>query len=497
LTGNAGTSSSTNFLGTTDNVELILKANSVERMRFTTNTTGTVLVNTTTPQSTNDVFESYTTGVSQRAIAGYVTGANASAIYGSSQNQSFAGLFIQPSTSGAGVSNPVVRIQNALTATATSPMLRIDPLASGSRGIFVPSTSTVNTATVVDLQKYGPSGDGIALLLAQTTSPSLINPSGTGINITHQGLGIGQSIALTNTSSTANGLTIAHDGNGIVLNAQNTATTATATIAQFVQSSNQTNTTAAAVIGQSASTRGGVFYASRADNNTVALLGEFNSTSSFDAIGVKGVSTPASGKGYGVYGSGNLYGVYANGNLGSNGTKSFAIDHPMDPENKILKHYSMESPEVLNVYRGNIVLDANGEATVQLPDYFHSINKEFSYVLTPIGAQANLYVKTEVDQQGTFRIAGGVAGLKVSWYVYADRNDPYVKQYPESTEVVVQKQPYQVGKYLRPELYGQPEEKGIFYGGKPIPVAPLVRPEIQKFPADSLLLEQDKKMGLN
>jgi hypothetical protein len=69
------------------------------------------------------------------------------------------------------------------------------------------------------------------------------------------------------------------------------------------------------------------------------------------------------------------FGVFANGNLELSGTKSFRIDHPTDPENKYLLHYSVESPEVLNTYSGKITLNDAGEAVVQLPAYFSAINK--------------------------------------------------------------------------------------------------------------------------
>jgi len=81
---------------------------------------------------------------------------------------------------------------------------------------------------------------------------------------------------------------------------------------------------------------------------------------------------------YGVYGQSNsssalAYGVWANGRLGASGTKSFRIDHPDDPENKYLLHYSTESPEVLNAYSGTITIDGLGEAVVELPHYFAKI----------------------------------------------------------------------------------------------------------------------------
>jgi hypothetical protein len=218
----------------------------------------------------------------------------------------------------------------------------------------------------------------------------------------------------------------------------------------------------------SSSSTGGYFTANKSTNSTRALQGISNATGNFDPIGVYGeASTVSAGFGYGVVGTGNNYGLYANGDVGASGTKPFQIDHPLDPANKYLKHYAMESPEVLNIYRGSVLLDASGEAEIQLPDYFHAININFTYVLTPVGAPADMYVKTEVDNTGRFVIAGGKPGLKVSWYVYAERNDAYLQQKPWKKEVEVKKKEHEVGKYLQPELYGQPKEKGIFYRPEP------------------------------
>ena len=41
----------------------------------------------------------------------------------------------------------------------------------------------------------------------------------------------------------------------------------------------------------------------------------------------------------------------------SKGGGSFKIDHPLDPENKYLYHSFVESPDMMNVYNGNVVLD--------------------------------------------------------------------------------------------------------------------------------------------
>ncbi|MGD9874622.1 MAG: beta strand repeat-containing protein [Kiritimatiellia bacterium] len=103
--------------------------------------------------------------------------------------------------------------------------------------------------------------------------------------------------------------------------------------------------------------------------------------------------------------------------------KAFTIDHPLDPENMVLRHFCLEGPEVLNVYSGNAVLDDAGEAVIKLPDYYDSLNKDPRYTLTPIGAQMDLYIKQEISDN-QFMVAGGVPGGKISWEVKALRSDP-------------------------------------------------------------------------
>ena len=179
--------------------------------------------------------------------------------------------------------------------------------------------------------------------------------------------------------------------------------------------------------------------------------------------GVIGNANSLTGVTYGVFGevfgNPNGFGVFANGNLGASGFKTFRIDHPTDPANKYLVHYSSEGPEPINEYSGNVNLGADGSAWVQLPDYFEMINIDFRYTLTAIGSPApGLYIASEV-QDNAFRIAGGQAGLKVSWEVKGRRNDPYARAY--AAPVVVEKKDIEVGRYLQPQLFGKPASMGM------------------------------------
>lgn len=208
-------------------------------------------------------------------------------------------------------------------------------------------------------------------------------------------------------------------------------------------------------------------YASETNNSTYAIYGKYTGGSR-DGRGVFGYSVPNTTRGYGVVGQGGKLGVYSINSFGSTGNMVSQMDHPLDPKNKILNHYAMESPEVLNMYRGNIILDGDGEAIVTLPEYFSEININFSYNLTPIGQQApNLFIKQEVDKNGSFVVAGGQPNQKISWVVYAERNDLYMQREKQNkTDLVeIEKEPENIGKYLMPELYNETPEQGIFYNG--------------------------------
>jgi hypothetical protein len=190
-----------------------------------------------------------------------------------------------------------------------------------------------------------------------------------------------------------------------------------------------------------------------------------------DGTGVRGECHNGS-YAYGVWGrsttgyAGYFYGTtHVHGDLEVTGSKNFKIDHPLDPENMYLVHSCIESSERLNVYSGNVVLDARGEAWVQLPDWFEAINGDFRYDLTPIGAPGpNLYIAQKI-QDGCFAIAGGSPGMEVSWQVTGVRQDPYALAHPMQVEV--EKPEAERGSYLHPELYGQPETRSVEWATKP------------------------------
>ncbi|MBN2092989.1 hypothetical protein JW964_25425 [candidate division KSB1 bacterium] len=205
-------------------------------------------------------------------------------------------------------------------------------------------------------------------------------------------------------------------------------------------------------------------------DNTYGVFGESSSN-----YGVRGISSSS----YGIYatstsstavrairtGGGDFAGRFS-GNVEVTGTLSkgggsFRIDHPVDPENKYLCHSFVESPDMMNIYNGNIMLDKNGEAWVEMPTWFEPLNKDFRYQLTAIGVPGpNLYIAQKMNNN-RFKIAGGAAGMEVSWQVTGIRQDPFAEAHRIVVEV--NKTGKERGKYLYAKEYGMSETMSVDY----------------------------------
>ena len=184
--------------------------------------------------------------------------------------------------------------------------------------------------------------------------------------------------------------------------------------------------------------------------------------SSENAKGVWGIST----NGVGIYGySTNSDAGFFGGNVTITGTCTGCLgvsqmDDPLDPANKYLYNSAVESPDMLDIYNGNVTTDANGEATVTLPDYFEALNRDFRYQVTPVGQFAQAIVWQEI-KDNRFIIKTDKPGVKVSWMVTGIRNDPYSQQHAVTPEV--DKPAGEQGTYLHPGAYGQPDSKTLTY----------------------------------
>jgi hypothetical protein len=178
--------------------------------------------------------------------------------------------------------------------------------------------------------------------------------------------------------------------------------------------------------------------------------------------GVYGLAPPTSGATYGVFGAVNTtagYGVYSDGNAHVNGTLSktagsFKIDHPLDPERKWLQHSFVESPDMMNVYNGNVTTDAAGHATVELPAYFEALNSDFRYQLTVIGKMAQAVVDREIVKN-KFHIRTSEGHVKVSWQVTGIRQDDYAKAHRIEVETLKSQAEQGTRQFLRRSVAGK------------------------------------------
>lgn len=157
--------------------------------------------------------------------------------------------------------------------------------------------------------------------------------------------------------------------------------------------------------------------------------------------------------------------VQISGNLDVSGTitksgGAFKIDHPLAPKDRYLVHSFVESPEMMNVYNGNVTTDGRGEAWVDLPDYFEALNRDFRYQLTVLGQFAQAIVGEKIGGN-RFLIRTDKPGVEVSWQVTGIRDDPYARAH--RLEVEPEKTGAERGRYLHPELYGAPEGERLFH----------------------------------
>jgi hypothetical protein len=431
--------------------------------------------------TTGTTYGVYGQSESTQGFGGYFVGKGADAVY------------VQNTGSGRGL-RVVASLDTALWAQTATGFAGVDGRSArsdGGIGVFGHATATTGETYGVYGRSDSPTGRGV---YGWASATSGVNYGVYGQSESTQGFGgyfVGRG---------SDAVYIQNIGSGRGLQVAATADTAlwAQTVTGFagVDGRSARSNGGVGVFGHATATRGetnGVYgrsdsadgagvYGLAAATSGSTYGGRFVSSSTL-GTGVYGVATATSGLNSGVRGETNgsdsscfgVIGVAPSGGAGcavfafgtfvAAGTKSFQIDHPLSPETHYLNHFCAEGPEPYNFYRGTVVLDAKGEAWVQLPDYFGAINRDPSYHLTPVGApMPNLHVAVKV-QNNRFKIAGGAPGKEVSWRVEAVRNDPWVQRYGYQT--VQEKENEIKGKYLHPELHGQPKEKGIHYRPEP------------------------------
>jgi len=431
ITGNSSTSISSNFLGTKDNQHLAIRTNNTERMRIESD--GQILVGFTSPAYTSDLFSVHDNATQTSAINayapngyGFYTEAGAIGFLGKVNNATGYGLWSENQNSD-GYGAMVVGC-NSGAYTLNNHYFGLS--SHGDDGIFCIGHSSTGNGIIA-----GGNNAGSVATITEGAGGSFTGYHGVYGNGSNSSSGVGV-------------VGVGNNGNTYHTNSDGSGGAFTGYHGSFSYATESSDGTGVIGVGNN-----GSYYLS-SNGSGGAFTGNL--------IGMAGWSTGSNG--YGVYGRAmnGGYGLFASGDFAATGSKSFIIDDPLDPANKMLKHYCIESPEVLNMYRGNTILNEEGESVVSLPDYFTLININFSYNLTAIGKPApEIYIKKEIDTKGKFTIGGGKPGQKISWVVYAERNDRYMQHYPESKKVVVDKK-LNRGKYLQPELYNQPASKGIF-----------------------------------
>jgi hypothetical protein len=337
----------------------------------------------------------------------------------------------------------------------TTPQATLDVTGNASAAVLGTTSNTGLYATGVYGQSASTSGNGVA---GEATSTSGGSNGVFGRSASTSGIGVsGAATATTGNAYGVFGLT-ATTGSGAGVLGAATATTGNA-VGGFFQSNSPNG---AGVFGVATATSGSPHAVKGFLESPNGVAGQFVAHAGSGLI-LQGLSGSDLGQVFAVDANGS--GFFA-GNLIVTGTLSkgggsFKIDHPLDPANKTLSHSFVESPDMMSIYNGVSKLDAKGRAWVTLPDWFESLNGDFRYLLTAIGApQPRLYVAAEIHGN-RFKIAGGKPGGKVSWQLTGIRHDAYANAH----RIVVEedKPAAERGYYLHPEAFGQPETKGVKY----------------------------------
>jgi hypothetical protein len=342
------------------------------------------------------------------AVGSENTASGYAALYSNNGSNNTASGFLALSNNTTGANNTALG-SNAGQTADSSKLTANNNSAVGAGSSF--STGTLQNASAIGANAEVASSNAIVL-------GSIIGVNGATSNVA---VGIG-------TTTPAATLDVRDNGSG-----NNTISAITSALNNAVYGSNT------ATSGSGAN--GGMFI-----------------TSSPQGSGIVAQNTGTGGTDYAAYLVGN---VFISGNV-SKGGGSFKIDHPLDPANKYLYHSFVESPDMMNVYNGNIVTNRRGVATVILPDYFEALNRDFRYQLTVIGQFAQAIVATKIGRN-RFVIRTSKPNVEVSWQVTGVRHDAYADAH--RIQVEEDKPPQEQGRYLHPELFGATPEQAIGYHG--------------------------------
>jgi len=349
------------------------------------------------------------------------------------------GLFVVHSGTGTGIQSQSVG--DAITGFASG--------ATATAGTFVNTNANADTNSLGLFANYSGIGGGAA-------------GGGNAAEISHFGTN-GNAVDIFMGDPTAGAAPSASEYSALTVSHSATGTSPTAGRIKSAINASNTSADPTIFVSNGGTDNGDGIQVFVTPNTSAATTGVYSqSVNGALGVGVQGV-----GGDIGVVGQSNSggFGLFAVGNIGATGLKPFTIDYPLDPNNKTLRHFAIESNEVLNMYRGIATLSSNGKAVVKLPEYFNTINTNVTYQLTSIGTSVQPYIAKE-QANNKFTIAGA-PNTKVSWTIHAERNDP-VMQYYKSIDKnyssdITNKKSHEIGKYYTPEAYGKDKTQGIFY----------------------------------
>ncbi len=372
--------------------------------------------------------------------------------------------------------------------------------AAGVSGVEAATTGQVygvkgstNSTGVQAAGVFGFEGAATGLVSGVSGSTNSSSAGASGVN--------GYNGSATGPTAGVVGSALSTSGDGVYGNAEATSGTATGVYGQTSSTGGDgvagialaTTGSNNGVYGQDSSPSGtGGFFANNSLSGGTGVLGVAHATSG-EANGVFGeTSSPggiggvftnlAGGNSLVIVGNGasfaQIFTVDASGNVTmkgrlTKGSGSFKIDHPLDPANKYLSHSFVESPDMMNVYNGNVTTDRHGLATVTLPDYFEALNQDFRYQLTVIGKFAQAIVAKKIAAN-RFVVRTSKPNVEVSWQVTGIRQDAYAKA--NRIPVEEDKPPQEQGHYLHPELFGAPAELAVGYNVPTIPIQAEIAP---------------------
>ncbi len=414
---------------------------------------------------------------------------NAVGVYGTSS--STAGYGVEGS-----VNSPNGAAVYAANSSTTGEGLGVYGTSTSTAGVGILGQATSTTGSGVGVFGFSGSEDGYGVYGVSGNIGAFGNTAATGISaagLPYGVLGSSSTVGVYGASSgvSATGGTVVHN-NG-VWGDFGGAATGTGVLGTADDNSAgvfyNNGTPPTATIGNLTSTAGGEVLVAWMPNllgdHTFAIIGDAGCGSGFMALqlGQQGMSGCSN---YTLMGD-NTGNTYLNANSGdfisfriANGhsqmtitndnvdvlgtlTKpagSFKIDDPLDPANKYLYHSFVESPDMKNMYDGTITTDDAGLATVTLPAWFETLNRDFRYQLTVIGQFAQAIVASKVANNH-FSIKTDKPNVEVSWQVTGTRQDAYANAH--RIQVEVEKAPADRGHYLYPELVGAPDTARIGY----------------------------------